>query len=384
MEPVYVKRRQRGVAMLAASLLLIIGAVIYIAITRANPPSLADYSGDGNGTVELVKLDEGQSISQLGAELVDRGIVKSNGAFQKAANRNPNAAHVQPGYYKLQEKMSADAAVAALLDPANKADTLEVAGGATLMDVQVIGGEKRTGIYSEISRISCEEQPGDCVTTAELENVAAHTDPQQLGVPVWALDAVRSRGDDPKRLEGLISPGSYFIDPKADATAILTDLVTRSAAVYNSSGIETRAKAIGLSPYELLTAASLVEREAPAGDFNKVARVILNRLHKPMRLEFDSTVNYGLPEVEVATRDEDREKHTPWNTYAKDGLPDTPIAAPSEEAVTAMENPAPGNWLFFVTVDKHGTTIFNDTFEGHQRDTQRAIDNGVLDSARKP
>ena len=127
---------------------------------------------------------------------------------------------------------------------------------------------------------------------------------------------------------------------------------------------------------------SLVEREAPAGEFDKVARVILNRLDKPMRLEFDSTVNYGLEQVEVATTDEDRERVTPWNTYAMDGLPQTPIASPSVEAIDAMEHPAEGNWLFFVTVDKDGTTVFNDTFEQHQEDTRRAIDSGVLDSRR--
>ena len=108
----------------------------------------------------------------------------------------------------------------------------------------------------------------------------------------------------------------------------------------------------------MINAASLVEREAPAGEFDKVARVILNRLKAPMKLEFDSTVNYGLTSQEVATTDEDRKRVTPWNTYAKEGLPDTPIASPSIQAIEAVENPAQGNWLFFVTIDKKGTTVF--------------------------
>ena len=93
-------------------------------------------------------------------------------------------------------------------------------------------------------------------------------------------------------------------------------------------------------------------------------------------------MNYGLPSVEVATTDEDRERETPWNTYAKDGLPETPIASPSIEAIEAMENPAEGEWLFFVTIDQDGTTVFNNTFEEHLEDTQRAVDSGVLDSQR--
>ncbi|MBV7280995.1 endolytic transglycosylase MltG [Corynebacterium sp. TAE3-ERU30] len=383
MEPVYVKRRQRGVAILVASLLLIIGSVIYIAVMRANPPSLADYSGEGNGEIELVQINEGESVSELGGELVERGIVKSNGAFQRAAGANPDAASIQPGFYRLQGEMSAEAAVAALVDPANKAEALQVPGGQTLMDVRAVSGEIRPGILSEISRISCEDAAGECIPLPELEKAAANANLEELGVPAWALEPVRARGADPKRLEGLIAPGTYVIDPKADATAVLKDLVARSTKIYNDTDIVTRAQAVGLSPYELLIAASLVEREAPAGDFDKVARVILNRLNKPMRLEFDSTVNYGLPEVEVATTDKDRSRVTPWNTYAKEGLPETPIAAPSEEALRAMENPAEGNWLFFVTVDKDGTTVFNDNFDQHQADTQRAIQNGVLDSARE-
>lgn len=382
MEPVYVKRRQRGLAFLVASLLLIIGSVIYIAVMRANPPSLSDYQGEGNGTEELVHIGEGESVSELGGELVDRGIVKSNGAFQREANANPEAANIQPGYYRLQGKMSAKSAIDALMNPQNKVEMLEVPGGATLSDVRVVGGNTRAGIFTEISRISCSSNKEGCISVDELEKVAGTADLEQLGVPLWARGPIAARGDDPKRLEGLIAPGAYLLDPKADATAVLTDLITRSAKVYNDTGIEARAQAVGLSPYELLTAASLVEREAPAGDFDKVARVILNRLAEPMRLEFDSTVNYGLNDVEVATTDEDRARPTPWNTYAKEGLPETPIAAPSEEALRAMENPAEGNWLFFVTVDKEGTTVFNDDFEQHQADTQHAIENGVLDSAR--
>ncbi len=113
-----------------------------------------------------------------------------------------------------------------------------------------------------------------------------------------------------------------------------------------------------------------------------MARVILNRLDEPMRLEFDSTVNYDLEDVEVATTDEDRARETPWNTYAKDGLPETPIASPSEAAIQAMENPAEGDWLFFVTIDTDGTTVFNNTFEEHLNDVQRAQQSGVLDSNR--
>lgn len=385
MEPVHVKRRQRGLAVLIASFVLIIGAVAYIAMSvlsgGGNEAESNDYEGEGNGTVELVQIPEGSSISQLGPELAERDIVKTDAAFQTAAANNMDAGSIQPGFYRLQGQMSGNAAVKALLNTENRVDMLEVQGGSTLMDINVLGGDVRYGIYSLIEAVTCND--GECVDKAELENTAATVDPAELGAPEWALEDIRARGEDPKRIEGLIAPGQYVLDPNMSAQEILTDLISRSTARYNETGIEQRAEAIGLTPYELLTSASLVEREAPAGEFDKVARVILNRLEEPMRLEFDSTVNYGLEDVELATTDEDRANVNAWNTYAMDGLPETPIASPSDEAIEAMENPADGDWLFFVTIDEQGTTVFTNTFEEHLEQVDRAIDSGILDTQRE-
>ncbi|OFT61350.1 endolytic transglycosylase MltG [Corynebacterium sp. HMSC05E07] len=380
MEPHHVKRRQRGLAVLIASLVLIIGALGYIGFRLLGGGSSLDYEGQGNGVVQLVEVPEGSSMSHLAPELAERNVVKTAEAFSSAANSNPRASQVKPGFYRLQEEMSAKSAVEALLDDANMVDLLDVQGGATLSDVNVLGGDVRYGIYSLISQVSCKE--GGCVSAEELEKIAATVDPAELGAPEWALDAIRARGEDPKRLEGLIAPGQYVLDPNMDAQEILTDLISRSTKKYNDTNIVERAEAVGLSPYELLTSASLVERETPAGEFDKVARVILNRLDEPMRLELDSTVNYGLEDVELATTDDDRGRETPWNTYAKDGLPDTPIASPSNEAIEAMENPVEGNWLFFVTVDSQGTTVFTDNYDEHLANVDEAVRSGILDSQR--
>ncbi|ERS56253.1 hypothetical protein HMPREF1257_00618 [Corynebacterium sp. KPL1814] len=379
MDDKYVKRRQRGIAVVVASVIVILGALIYIGVRIGT--SSADYEGAGNGTTQLVEVPEGSSMSELGPTLVEKNVVKTQEAFDSASSMNHSASQIQPGFYRLQEEMSAANAVEALLDENNRVDMLEVQGGATLEDVKVVGGDVRFGIYSLISQVSCDD--GNCLEKEELEKAAAETDPKELGAPDWALDAIKKRGNDPKRIEGLIAPGQYVLDPNMSAKDILKDLITRSAKRYEETDIENRAKAIGLSPYELLTSASLVEREAPAGEFDKVARVILNRLDEPMRLEFDSTVNYGLEDVELATTDEARGEKTPWNTYAKEGLPDTPISSPSDEAIRAMEEPADGNWKFFVTVDKDGTTVFSDTYDEHLDRVDDAIRSGVLDSQRE-
>nr|WP_246598714.1 endolytic transglycosylase MltG [Nocardia tengchongensis] len=171
-------------------------------------------------------------------------------------------------------------------------------------------------------------------------------------------------------------------DPTAGAQDILKQLVTASARSYEASGLAQSGAANGLSAYDTLIAASLVEREALPQDMSKVARVIVNRLAVQQPLQFDSTVNYALDKTEVATTDSDRAHKTPWNTYAMPGLPATPISAPSLEAMRAMENPAPGPWLYFVTVDKQGTTLFTENYNEHLRNIEKARQSGILDSGR--
>lgn len=380
MEPLYVKRRQRAAAVVITALVLLIGAVIYIGVSVVNRP-VDDYTGQGQDTA-LIVVEDGATMLSLGSTLVDAEIVASVEVFNKIAAADERSVQLQPGVYRLHTHISAAAAVDALLDSANMIDRLEIPGGSTLMDVTVVGGPTRAGIYSEISKISCVEASPKCLDVAELQHVAATASLDELGVPEWARERVMARGEDPRRLEGLIVPGQYVVVPGHDAVTILRDLIIRSETTLMRENLTTRAEQLNLHPYDLLTAASLVERESPAGDFDKVARVILNRLALPMRLEFDSTVNYDLLEVEIATTDEDRARPTAWNTYQKDGLPDTPIASPSMEAITAMENPAEGDWLFFVTIDKDGRTVFTSTHEDHLIAVEESIANGVLDSNR--
>jgi UPF0755 protein len=161
-------------------------------------------------------------------------------------------------------------------------------------------------------------------------------------------------------------------------------LISASTRQYEQNGLLAAGNAENLSPYQVLVVASLVQRESKPQDFAKVARVIYNRLIAPdhRRLEFDSTVNYSLDRQEVATTDADRARSTPWNTYARDGLPATPICSPGQPALAAAESPEPGDWLYFVTIDMQGTTLFTRDYRQHLANIELARQNGVLDSAR--
>ena len=367
--------------MTVALAVLLAGTIAYVVYhTVAGDEN--GFSGNGNGKITLVKVEEGDTISSLSSTLVEKKIVVSRRVLMKAAETKGDLGNLQQGYYVLHQKMSSHAAIDALMSDDARRGVVDIPTGMTLHDVHVVGGQSRPGIFSLVAKQACVSAGGTCMSAEDLEKAAAEGNLSDLGVPSWASKAVSARGSDAKRLEGLINPGIHIFNPTASPTAILKSLVADGTAAYEGTGLSSAAKSVGLTEYQLLTAASLVEREAPQPDFAKVARVIKNRLDKPMRLEFDSTVNYGLDEQEVATTNEDREKKTPWNTYASDGLPATPIASPSLTAVHAMEKPADGDWLYFVTVDKDGTTVFSHGFADHEKAIKKAQESGVLDSGR--
>jgi len=378
------KRRGRIVGVLAAVVMLAVFAGGgYFAYQRYFY-ELPDFDGPA-GPVAIVEVHSGDTAAQIAGELTAKGVVASADGFYNAAVQNPGMNAMHPGFYAVPTNLPAVDAVAELVDPDNRVGALVVSEGRQLHDISDVNtGAVRKGIFTLISEASCYDDAGTthCITYDELAQAAAGPDLDALGVPDWARDAVSTVPDPGRQLEGLIAAGSWNFDPSASATEVLNTLVTGSSARYTDTGITAAAQKVGLTPYELLVAASLVEREALPPDFTRVARVILNRLAIGQMLQFDSTVNYALDETELATTDEDRARVTPWNTYASPGLPATPISSPSIGALESVENPEPGSWLYFVTIDDRGTTLFADTYEEHLVNTELALANGILNSGR--
>lgn len=378
------RRRRRGGTVAALVVLASLVAVVYfggralLGGLNLGDDGPEDFAGPGVADV-VVQVNPGDSTGAIGATLADAGVVAGAGLFTDAAAQVAAVGSVQPGYYLMRTQVPAADAAARLVAEASRVGQLVIPEGLQLEDVIPASGEVNKGILTRISEASCVTLDGTerCTDLAELTEVAANGDLVALGVPEWAMDPVSAITDTPKRLEGLIRPGSYNIAPAAPATDQLSALITRSAESFQALGLPETA-AGGLRPYQVLVAASLIEREALPADFSKVAQVIYNRLAIDQRLEFDSTVNYPLEVQNIATTSENRDEVTLWNTYASTGLPATPISAPGDEAITAAENPEPGSWLFFVTVDSEGTTTFSDTFAQHQAAIEIARANGVF------
>lgn len=200
--------------------------------------------------------------------------------------------------------------------------------------------------------------------------VLAQTLPTDEG-PDWsaAIDA------DFEHPEGWFLPETYqFVRGDRDV-----DLLERAyEAMQEALDAAWDAREDGLpvdEPYDLLTLASIVEKETGVPEERaQVAGVLVRRLQRGMRLEVDPTVIYGMGDAyDGNIRRVDLQRDTPYNTYTRHGLPPTPIALPGRAALMATAQPADGDALYFVA-DGSGGHTFSATYEEHQRAVQRWVE----------
>ena len=322
-EPLPPSRNDRSILRRAVALLGIVAFVVGVVwITQAIRDTLPDDSITVTpGIPVVVVVESGDSLTAVGQKLVEAEVVTSVSAFLAATELEERANAIGPGVYNLETGLPPGEAIVRMLDPAFRAAPLVLPEGLRLTDTVRLTAE-HTGLSED-----------------DLE--AALQDGAAIGLPGWALD----------RPEGFLFPASYDLLPGATATEVWSLMVRRFDIAADEVDIVARAKQLGLTPYEVLTVASLVQAEGAPGDFAKVARVAYNRLEQGLPLQFDSTVNYALGTSTLLVTEQMLNVDSPYNTYRVTGLPPTPINSPGQEAMEAALDPADGDWLYFVTVD---------------------------------
>lgn len=181
--------------------------------------------------------------------------------------------------------------------------------------------------------------------------------------PGAALPLPAEAGGNP---EGYLFPATYPVVKETTPEGLLRYMTETAGRRFGTEPIASGARARGLSVYEAVIVASVVQAEAEtAEDMGKVARVVHNRLARGMPLQMDSTLNYALGRSTVDTSHADTKIDSPYNTYARKGLPPTPIGNPGEQAMDAVLRPAEGDWLYFVTVAP-GDTRFTADYAAHR------------------
>ncbi|WP_248581387.1 endolytic transglycosylase MltG [Nocardioides sp. InS609-2] len=344
------RKKRRGFSGCLAVIvaLAVLAGGFYVVITKGVDfladqfSSAEDFSGPGSGEVTF-EVDQGDTIAEMGRDLKADGVVASVQAFIDAAAAEPDSSGIQVGFYSMQKEMPAADAVAILIDPANQVkSTVTVPEGLRVVDVLDILAEQ-----TDFKRAAYEK---------------ALNDPAALGLPDYAEG----------NAEGYLFPATYEIPPNATAQSVLKAMVDRWRQAAEKVDLDGSASALGRTPAELMTIASLIEAEGRGDDMPKIARVIFNRLDGPGDkagtnglLQIDASVNYGLDQkLGVTLTEEQKKVETPYNTYDIVGLPPTPIEAPGDDALAAAAAPAEGDWYYYVTVNlATGETKFAETYD---------------------
>lgn len=304
----------------------------------------------GTGDAVAVRIEDGWGVKTIGDELSNAGVIGSPLAFQIYTGAT-RAGPFQAGEYELAENLGVRGAARELEDgPDVTFDELAVPPGLRLDEIAALVGEL----------------PG---RSTEAFIAAAGS-----GV-------VRSayQPDDVTSLEGLMFPDTYFVADHEDETDILRTMVERFDEVATGLDLTGGSAALGITPYEAVIVASLIESETSVVDEGPlVAAVVYNRLGDDMRLQIDATVLYAIGERRLQTTDAERLTDSPYNTYVTGGLPPTPISSVTEASLDAALHPADVDYRFYVLTDDDGHHAFAETFEEHEVNVADSAQRGLL------
>ncbi|MHB1444637.1 MAG: endolytic transglycosylase MltG [Acidimicrobiales bacterium] len=299
------------------------------------------------GRVVDVSIPAGSSTDSIAGLLAADRVISSSFWF-RVYLRLHDGRHFDAGVYALREDESYPAVVKALHGP-EVSRPLVIPEGFTISQIA-----QRVGAL-----------PG---------HSAAHF------LAVAAGGTVRSPYEPAgsSNLEGLLFPDTYTITPGESDTAILEQMISRFDQVASDIGLSRAPSSVGVSPYQAVIVASLIEREAKlAGDRPLVGEVIYNRLAKGMRLQIDATVLYALGPGHSSLSAADLQVPSPYNTYLVAGLPPGPIADPGQAALEAALHPSTGNYLYYVVVGRDGTEAFSTTLAGQDANIALARSRGL-------
>ena len=353
-------RRRRLTRARVGALLALAGAiaVVWFLLALFQP-----FTGAGHGRV-IVVIPKGSSASKVGSILARDGVVSSGFFFDLRALVEGKRGALHSGRFALKRDESYAAAIAVLSKPPPVTIAVKVVipeGETRLQIAALAAADGLTGSYSAASKRS------------------SLLDPSTYGAP-----------RDTPNLEGFLFPATYDMTAGAPVSRLVAEQLTAFRERFGTEEIH-RAHELHITPYQLLTVASMVEREAQLqGDRPKIAAVIYNRLRLGMPLGIDATIYYAVEQAEgIATytgelTDAQLRIDSPYNTRTHRGLPPTPISNPGTASIQAAVHPAHVPYLYYVAgADGCGEQVFSTTYAQFERDAA-AYDAAVKKHGGKP
>jgi UPF0755 protein len=323
-------------ALLTVVVVAVGGAALWFFLSVERP-----YQGY-DAEEQFVEIPQGSGSAAMGRRLEEAGVVRSALAFRLAVWSRGVGHRLQAGEYRFDAPLSAK----------------EVADKIARGDVYLLTITFREGLTIR--------QMADVFEGGGFGEASAFVAAARNAALIEDLDPAA------RDLEGYLFPDTYALPRRATAEQLVERMVAGFRRALSDETRE-RAAARGLSVRELVTLASLVEKEtAKPEEREVVAAVYSNRLRIGMGMQADPTVIYALELLGQydgnLTRQNLRTDH-PYNTYVYAGLPPGPIAAPGRASLDAAANPADVPYLFFVSRND-GSHVFSTTYEEHRRHVQ--------------
>ena len=296
-----------------------------------------------------VKIEKGSTVGRIARELKDAGLIEYRWAFVLFAKVTGNADSFQYGTYVLNTDMDYLELVTNLQKTASFRATVTVMipEGAELREIIATLDEKNV------------------CTAEELWDAVEN--------PPFDYDFLQNLPERENRLEGYLFPDTYEFFEQSDAVTVLTKFLDNFEVKF-SQELRDRAQEIGMSIDEVVTLASVIEREAASDeDRATVSSVFHNRLNSTQYplLQSCATVQYVLQERKPVLTYDDIKIDSPYNTYLYEGLPIGPIASPGLASIRAALYPETTDYYFFV-VTADGTHIFSKTLAEHNAAVKQA------------
>ena len=300
----------------------------------------------GNSQYVMVEIPNNTGTSQIAQLLYDNGLIHNPTFFRLYVRNEGLDRYLRAGRYDLNPSMSLPEIVDRLQRGQLNLVSFTIPEGFTLQ--QMAESLERQGV-------------ADAQVFLELVEEGDFNFP-------WLDDLLVG----PLRFEGFLFPDTYRIPEGFSEASIIQMMLDRFTEVFTQE-YEAQSGEVGMSMLEIVTLASIVEREIRRSEEQVIASAVFhNRLNIGMRLESCATVQYALGEVRPVLLYRDLEIDSPYNTYRNAGLPPGPIAAPGRGAIRAAFNPTGDDYLFFVA-RPDGSHYFSRTFREHQQGIVRYL-----------
>ena len=361
-------RKKGGVG----KILLVLVVLLALAVGGALLFAHNEISGNGRpGTEVTVSIPQGSGVSVIAQKLKDAGVIRSAYLFRWYVGQKGAASKLQYGDFTLQKSACSYDAIIAVLSTYAKAETVRVTIPEGTTAIAIAQKMEAAGLCSAEDFLK-EANEGDFSEYTFWQYVPDDADAPDRFMKCEGYlfpDTYQFyMGDDPENVidRFLRNFDNKFTSDLYDALDALNDRLAQR--MRENAFTETEIADAKLSLYDLITVASLVEKEtARTSESATIASVIYNRLCSKLYpcLEIDATIQYALAERKEILSNADKGVLSPYNTYTNAGLPAGPIANPGMNSIRAALYPAETDYYFYA-LDTTGVHHFSETYYEHQ------------------